>query len=59
MVTITGTGFTGVTAVNFGMTPATSETFDSDTSITAESPAGTGAVECDGDRHRGHIAHHA
>ncbi len=40
-VTITGTGFTGATAVNFGATPATSYTVDSDTSITAVSPAGS------------------
>ncbi len=44
-VTITGTGFTGLTAVDFGTTPATSDTFVSDTSITAESPPGTGAVD--------------
>ena len=44
LVTITGTGFTGLTAVDFGTTPATSETFVSDTSVTAESPPGTGAV---------------
>ena len=45
LVTITGTGFTGVTEVDFGTTPATSLTFLSDTSITAESPAGTGVVD--------------
>jgi hypothetical protein len=45
LVTITGTGFTGLSAVNFGTTPATSDTFVSDTSITAESPPGTGAVD--------------
>ncbi len=45
MVTITGTGFTGVTAVDFGATPAASDTVVSATEITAESPAGKGAVD--------------
>ncbi len=45
MVTITGTNFTDATAVDFGTTPATSFTFNSDTSITAVSPAGTGTVD--------------
>jgi hypothetical protein len=40
-VTITGTGFTGATAVSFGTVPATSFTVNSDTSITATVPAGT------------------
>jgi PGF-pre-PGF domain-containing protein len=46
-VTVTGTGFYGgtssstVTAVKFGTTPATSYTVNSDTSITATSPAGS------------------
>jgi LPXTG-motif cell wall-anchored protein len=43
-VTITGTCFTGATAVRFGDTPATSFTVVSDTEITAVAPAGTGAV---------------
>ncbi len=38
-VTITGTGFTGATAVDFGSTPATITATTSDTSITATSPA--------------------
>ena len=38
-VTITGSGFTGATAVTFGVTPATSFIFNSDTSVTAVSPA--------------------
>ncbi|MBX7212006.1 MAG: IPT/TIG domain-containing protein, partial [Verrucomicrobiaceae bacterium] len=47
-VTITGTGFTGVTAVKFGGTAATSFTFDSDTQITATTPAhAAGAVSVD------------
>ena len=41
LVTITGTGFTGVTAVNFSSTPAASYAFISDTSISAIAPAGT------------------
>ncbi|WP_295854411.1 IPT/TIG domain-containing protein [Tardiphaga sp.] len=44
-MTITGTGFTGATAVNFGATPATGFTLNSATSITATSPAGTGTVD--------------
>uniref|UniRef100_UPI000B090E59 IPT/TIG domain-containing protein n=1 Tax=Nocardia fusca TaxID=941183 RepID=UPI000B090E59 len=43
-VTLTGSGLTGATAVAFGSTPATSFTVDSDTQITAVSPAGTGIV---------------
>jgi IPT/TIG domain/Right handed beta helix region len=44
-VTITGTGFTGATAVEFGSTNATSFTVNSDTQITALSPAGSGVVD--------------
>ncbi len=45
-VTISGTGFTGATAVNFGTTSAISFTADSDTQITATPPPGTvGAVD--------------
>jgi hypothetical protein len=44
-VAITGTGFTGATAVNFGANPAKSFKVDSATSIAAESPAGTGTVD--------------
>ena len=49
-VTITGTGFTGATAVDFGKSSATSFSVVSDTTITASSPAsvlgdaGTGSV---------------
>ena len=44
-IIITGTGFTGVSAVTFGVTPATSFTVNSDTQITAVSPAhAAGAV---------------
>jgi hypothetical protein len=39
-VTITGTSFTGASAVMFGNTAATSLTVNSDTSITATAPAG-------------------
>ena len=39
IVTITGIGFTGTTAVFFGSTTATSFTVDSDTQITAVDPA--------------------
>ncbi|MGD0881915.1 MAG: putative Ig domain-containing protein [Acidimicrobiales bacterium] len=42
-VTITGTSFSGVTAVDFGGTPASFEINSLD-SITATSPAGTGTV---------------
>lgn len=38
-VTITGSGFTGATAVSFGGTLATSYTIDADSQITATSPA--------------------
>src|SRR5262249_33659977 len=44
-VTITGSDFTGATAVKFGSTNAASFTVNSETSITAVSPAGTGTVD--------------
>ncbi len=44
-VTISGVNFSGVTAVDFGSTPATSFAFKSDGQITATSPAGTGTVQ--------------
>jgi hypothetical protein len=44
-VSIAGCNFTGVTAVDFGSTPATNFTVNSDTSITAVAPAGSGTVE--------------
>ncbi|MBR0899398.1 IPT/TIG domain-containing protein [Bradyrhizobium tropiciagri] len=44
-LTITGTGFTGATAVTFGAASAVSFTVNSATSITATSPAGTGTVD--------------
>ncbi|MEO4000559.1 IPT/TIG domain-containing protein [Mesorhizobium sp. CAU 1732] len=40
VVTITGSGFTGTSAVSFGATPAASYSIDSDTQITATTPAG-------------------
>ncbi|HEY5985354.1 MAG TPA: IPT/TIG domain-containing protein [Streptosporangiaceae bacterium] len=43
-VTISGSGFTDAGAVDFGGTRAVSMTVDSDTQITATSPAGTGTV---------------
>jgi hypothetical protein len=43
-VTITGTGFTGATAVKFGSANATTFTVNSDTSITAVSPKGKGTI---------------
>ena len=43
-VTITGTGFTGATAVEFGTAAATNVAVVSSTTITADSPAGTGVV---------------
>lgn len=45
VVTITGTGFTGGASVKFGTAVATGVTVNSDTSITATSPAGTGTVD--------------
>jgi hypothetical protein len=45
-VTITGSGFTGATAVDFGGVPATNVMDVTDTTITADSPAGSaGAVD--------------
>ncbi len=44
-VTVTGTNFTGVTAVKFGTTTATGVTVNSTTSISATAPAGTGTVD--------------
>ncbi len=41
VVTITGTNLTGVTAVNFGITPATAFAFVSDTTVTATAPPNT------------------
>ena len=43
-VTITGTGFTGATAVRFGSAPASDISVDSETQITVASPAGSGTV---------------
>ncbi|MET9845715.1 IPT/TIG domain-containing protein [Streptomyces ossamyceticus] len=43
-VTVTGTSFTGATAVRFGSKAATSFTVNSSTQITAVSPSGTGTV---------------
>ena len=46
-VVITGTGFTGVTAVEFGTIDATSYVVDSPTQITAVAPAGTAGTKVD------------
>ncbi|MFJ5220696.1 IPT/TIG domain-containing protein [Streptomyces sp. NPDC088354] len=43
-VILTGSGFTGITAVRFGANPALGYTVNSSTQITAVAPAGTGAV---------------
>ncbi len=44
-VTITGSGFSGATAVSFGTMPAASFVVTSSTTIVAVSPPGTGAVD--------------
>ena len=44
-VTIKGTNFVSGATVDFGTTPATGVTVNSDTSITATAPAGTGTVD--------------
>ena len=44
-VTITGTDFSGATAVTFGATAVTGFTVNSATQITATAPAGTGTVD--------------
>ncbi|WP_338679375.1 IPT/TIG domain-containing protein [Janthinobacterium sp. TB1-E2] len=44
-VTITGSNFSGATAVTFGSTAATGFTINSATQITATAPAGTGTVD--------------
>jgi hypothetical protein len=44
-VNVTGTGFTGATGVNFGTTPAASFSVQSDTQLTAVSPADSGTVD--------------
>ncbi|MGO9471150.1 MAG: IPT/TIG domain-containing protein [Isosphaeraceae bacterium] len=45
LVTITGTGFTGATVVDFGTAKATGVTMVNGTTITADDPAGTGVVD--------------
>jgi hypothetical protein len=44
-VTITGTGFTAATGVNFGPNNATAMTINSDTQISATCPQGSGTVD--------------
>ena len=46
-VTITGTGFTGASAVDFGTAAATNVTVNSSTQITATSPPGTAGTAVD------------
>jgi hypothetical protein len=43
-VALTGTGFTGAVAVDFGTTPATNVVVSSDDTLTATVPAGSGTV---------------
>ncbi len=45
LVTITGTNFTGTTAVDFGASPATTLTISSATTVYATAPTGTGTVD--------------
>jgi hypothetical protein len=44
-VTVTGSGFTGITAVRFGTTPGTNLSVGSDRQLTVTSPAGFGTVD--------------
>ncbi len=44
-ITVTGTGFTGATGVQFGPNPAVSFSVVSNTQLTATSPAGAGTVD--------------
>jgi hypothetical protein len=56
-VLITGTNFTGVTAVKFGSTSAASFTVNSEASITAVSPPGKkGVLDVTVTTHRGRSA---
>jgi hypothetical protein len=57
-VVITGCGFTGATSVHFGATAAASFTINTDSQITATSPAhGAGAVDVDVTKPAGTSAH--
>ena len=44
-VTVSGTGFTGASAVHFGTTAGTTVTVISATSLTVTAPSGTGTVD--------------
>ncbi len=44
-VNVSGTDFTGATAVDFGTTPATTFTVNSNTTLQATAPSGTGTVD--------------
>ena len=45
IVTVTGTGFTGVTNVSFGMVAGTQVSVTDDSTLVVRSPAGTGTVD--------------
>ncbi len=45
VVTVTGTNFTGVSAVDFGVNAATTFTVNNSTTLTATAPSGTGTVD--------------
>ena len=56
-MTITGNGFSGATAVDFGTTAATGVDVVNATTITADSPAGSGVVDVTVINPRRHLGH--